>query len=448
MEPKILSRQEFRRDFFQELEEEDIEYCILRNEEALEEETENPEIDIMLRNEDLEGLRRIIDERMDCREIGFKPDTTHPLLVQVVGEDFELKLDFQVRGIGFCGTYVLKAEDLLEKREKKDDIYTLGEPEYFLHLFTHSFLYHGEFGKYRDELQQLSGKEENRERLKELYGREQGEKFLEHLETGDFGKILKYRRRYMSKFLVGKLSQIPDFTVSLAIRAGNKYGIWKALRTLNPFNRAPLASFMGVDKSGKSTLSGFAVEEIERWNYEVEKVSGSVFQQYPPMSWLNKLRKSKESGGEDQGGSESSYDEKVSEDHAGSSHLEAMFRLSNAVITCLKISLKRQRGIWVVTDRYIWDLVFFTAAPQPWERLMRLFFPDPELPFQVKVSDETLEKRDCELNQESRKKIMERFEDRKEEYGLLEVENENLEEAKARIREELLPVLHDNNLKY
>lgn len=296
-------------------------------------------------------------------------------------------------------------------------------------------------------MQELAQEEKNKERLKEFYGKKLGEKFLEHIDQGEFKEILEYRKNYITKFLARNPSQILDFTASLLLRAGNKFKIWSSLRVLNPFNRAPLVSFMGIDKSGKSTLSEFTTGEIERWNYDAEKVSGSVFQHYPPMSWLNKLRK-RGSKDEKEDEEASSYNEKVKTENSKTSHLEAAFRLSNAAITCLKISLKRQRGLWIVTDRYIWDLAFFTAAPQPWEKLMKLFFPNPSLPFHVKVTDETLEERNCELNENSRKKIRERFEKRKDEYNLVEIENEDLEKAKERIREEILPLIHGNDLKY
>lgn len=434
-------RREFKQEFFKVLEEQQIQYCVLRNREALEKEKANSEIDILIRKEDFPTLKEIIEERDDCREIGFKPDTTHPLLVQVVGEDFELKLDFQYRGIGFCGTSVI-GEELLEERIKKNDVYVLEEKAYFLHLFTHSFLYHGEFGKYSEELSELAAKDENREALKKFY--DDGEKYLELIEQGEFEELLRYRNTYITKTLLNNPGQIPDIAASLTLRAGNKFGVWKAIRVLNPARKAPLLSFTGLDKSGKSTLSEFTAEEIQRWNYKADTVDASIFRHHPPLSWINKTRK-KASG---EASEDSSYDEKVQKEMDSFSHLEAAFRLTNATITSLKIWKERQKGNWVVTDRYPWDMALFTSTPPLWETLMKHIIPKPDIPFHVKVSEETLEERNCELSPESREKIKERVEDRKEEYQLVEIENEELEKAEEIIRDKTLSLIHNNKLKY
>lgn len=418
----------------------------MRNQEALEKEASNSEIDIIVAREDFQKLEKIIEGRKDCREIGFKPDTTHPLLVQVVGKEFELKLDFQKKGIGFCGTYILGEDKLLDSKTRENGVYILEESMYFLHLFTHSFLYHGEFGKYREELHQLVKKQRNKRKLVEFY-EERGEKFATHLENQEFDELLENRKRYMAEFLGKNPLQNFDFAASLVLRAGNKFNIWKNLKVLNPWRKAPLVSFMGVDKSGKTTLSDFTAEEVRRWNYDVEKMSGSIFQQYPPMSWINKTRKKATyNSGEDS--EKQSYDEKVQKEMNSLSHLEAAFRLTNATITSAKIWIERQKGNWVITDRYPWDMAFFISTPPIWEAMMKNIIPKPNIPFHVEVSEETLEERNCELNRESRKKIKQRINDRKEEYRLVQIENEELEKAKDSIRQKILPLIHDNKLKY
>ncbi len=396
--------------------------------------------------DDFITLTQIVENHPWCADTGRIVDTTHPCLVRAIGDDFTLKLDFQIRGIGFCGAYVLPADMILDNSEKRNGFYIPQEPYYALALFTHSFLYHGAFRKYKQELADLAHDEEVQTVFRAFYGDEMGEQFLEWARQQEYDRILARRTRYMLWFLLRRPTQTVDIVTSLIYRAGNKYGVWNLLHTLNPFRMAPLVALMGVDKSGKSTLADYTKEELERQGQDAVIVNGGVFQQYPPFTWINRARRwlqSRQSSTDTE--PEETYDEKVQSPETGSASTAAMlYRIANSAVTHCRIFLHRQRGRWVVTDRYTWDIVFFLGASSFWERLVRRLFPDPDLAFHITVSNDTLQERDCELAPDSISRIKDRIAERKEDYGLINVENEDLDDAKETIREYMYQLLTGN----
>ena len=435
-----MDKKEFVQSFFQKLEEE-VGYCILRNREALVTENDG-EVDIIVPEKKLDKLFELVEKDENCFVTGKIVDTTHPLLVRAVGEDFNILLDFQIRGIGFCGTYVLPEKSLLENRVKENGLNVLNRSYHFLALFTHSLFYHGKFRKYKDVLKSEAMVEENRKVLKDFYGEKEGELFLEYLENGEFEKVLGSRLKLMIKHFFKKPLQLTDFVKSFLIRSFNKFRVWKILFTLNPFRKAPVVSVLGVDRSGKSTVTDMFCEEMSKYKHYPEKVKGGISKDYFPLNVVKKFYKSLDSKGE-----EDVYEKSVSSSGGNSfSVSKKVYWVLNGFITSLIVFYHSQRGRCVVMDRHSSDLVFFYGFEGFWESLVKFLGPKTDLSVYLDVSDSELEKRGRELSKESTKKVRERFNSKAEDYGITFLENNDLGKTGKKVQEMVIKLFKKSSL--
>jgi len=186
------NKKEFFKKFFLNLEKNKINYVILRNYVFLENKENLGEIDILIKSKNLRKLKKIIKENPFCYITRETIDLTHPLLVLIKGKDFICFLDFQIKGIGYCGAPILKEEFLLDNKRKKRGYFVLNNEAYLLMLFVHNFIFKREknyFKKYEKEFYSIF-KKINKKNLKTnlyaLFGYENAEKILNLL----FLKIL------------------------------------------------------------------------------------------------------------------------------------------------------------------------------------------------------------------------------------------------------------------
>jgi len=178
-------------------------------------EAEMEEIDILVKEKDLSKVRDIINSRKECKDTGRIIDLTHPLLVEVKLEDEKLLLDFQIKGIGFIGVLVLKEDILINRTHRKNNLPVLTDHYDFLALFTHSFLFHGDFRKYKKELSEKAHFKKNQEVLKQFYGEELGSKFINFCKEKKFDEILKFRNYYRFRYLLRRLTKVADVLISI-----------------------------------------------------------------------------------------------------------------------------------------------------------------------------------------------------------------------------------------
>jgi thymidylate kinase len=107
----------------------------------------------------------------------------------------------------------------------------------------------------------------------------------------------------------------------------------------------------------------------------------------------------------------------------------------------LKVLYYRKKGIVVISDRYIYDLINFYGARGLVKSLVKNFSQKPTKCFYVKVSPKILKKRNDELNIDAIKKVTTRIEKNRKYFGLIEIENENFELSEKILRIHLSEVL-------
>lgn len=416
------TKNQFFRRLFSELENKKIGYCILRNWEFITNKKYYDEIDILIDYKKLRILKKIIKNFPHCFETNHVVDTTHQYLVLAVGKNFKVELDFQIRGIGFMGSYFLYSKKILGNTKKYKFFKIQRKEYYFLMLLIHGVIYKGKiklFEKYEKEFFKLSKKVDERiilKNLTEMFNKRYAVKILRLIKEKKLTKLFKLRKKLVLEYLFYHQNQVKDIFLSIIIRFFNKTKMRAFLDAINPIKFAPLVSFVGLDGSGKTTLSNYCNKELKKINLKVKLISAGVFSSLKIPSWIKKR-------GE--------YSKRVGSLSQNKKRgFEIMARIITQIPLHLKILLYRKKNYLVLTDRYVYDLITLYGVEK---KFILKYFPRPSKIFYLDVSLKSILKRNKELNKRAIIKIKNNYEINKKELNLIRIKNENLDEAKKEI---------------
>jgi len=423
----MKNKKTFFNEFFSDLKKNNVSYTVLRNSSFIVNKDSFGEIDLLVKKKDLRKLRKIIEDNPLCYKTKSTIDLTHPFLVLIKGDNFTCFLDFQVKGIGYCGAPILKESFLLKNIKKERNHFVLNQNSYLLMLFVHNFLFKKEknyFKKYEKEFYQIF-KKIDKERLKlnlyALFGYENAEKVIELLHKRKFEELYSMKRKLILKHLSKNPLDIFKIIYSKGIRFMNYFEIWELFYFLNPFKLASLVSFVGTDGSGKSTLANKLKKELNLMEIKNKVISAGVF------SRIKIPRKKKKE-----------YSKKVgSLDKLNiNSKLEIIARLFLQIPLQLKIFYLRKKGVFVITDRYVYDLITLFGAKGIWKSLTKIFSQKPTKIFYIYASPKTIFKRNKELDINLIKKVQDSFRENSNFLNLYPIKNENLSLAIKEISSE------------
>jgi len=423
----MKNKESFFKEFFLNLEKKRIPYTILRNNNFIHNKEYLGEIDLLIERKNLKKLKKIIDENPFCHRTKKTIDLTHPLLVLVKKENFIFFLDFQVDGVGYCGAPILKESFLLKNSKKEKSFFVLNYSTYLLMLFVHNFIFKREknyFKKYEKEFYEIF-KRIDKEKLKlnfyALFGYKNAEKILNHLSHKKFKKLNSMKKGLIRYHLSKNPFDSFKIIYSKGIRFLNYFNIWSFFYFLNPFKLAPLVSFVGTDGSGKSILANKLKKDLDIMGIKNQIVSAGVFSRI-------KFIKRKKKG----------YSEKVNslKKENLNSGFEIIARLLFQIPLQLKILYLRKKGIFVITDRYIYDLITLFGATGIWKNLTKIISQKPTKTFYIFSSPKSIYKRNKELNINSIKKVQNSFENNLKFLDLYKIKNENLSFATKEILSE------------
>ncbi len=418
------NKKTFFKKFFLDLEKSKISYTILRNSSFLNNKDSLGEIDLLVKNRDLKKLKKIINKNSFCHNTKNTIDLTHPLLVLVKGENFICFLDFQVKGVGYCGAPILKESFLLKNAKKEDFYYVLNDFSYLLMLFVHNFIFKREkdyFKKYEKEFYKMFRKID-RKRLKSdlesLFGHKNAEKIMTYLSNKKFEELSSMKRKLILKYLSKNPFDLFKIIYSKGIRFMNYFNLWSVLHFLNPFKFAPFFSFVGTDGSGKSTLANKLKKELDAMEIKNKVLSAGVF------SRIKVIKRSKKD-----------YSQKVGSLEKGNlnSSFEIFARLLLQIPLQLKILYLRKKGIFVITDRYLYDLITLFGASGIWKKIVKYLAQKPTKTFYIYASPKSIYKRNKELNINLIRKIQDSFKENIDFFNFHPIKNENLSIAAKEI---------------
>ncbi len=413
-------KEEFLKDFILNLDEKKIKYSILRNKNFLLNKESFGEMDILIKRNDLKKLKKELDKNPFCHRTKTTIDITHPLLVLVKGEDFICFLDFQVGGVGYCGAPILKESFLLKNIKKEGFYYILNDSAYLLMLFIHNFIFKREktyFDKYKKEFYEIFGRTNKEELVKELtkiFNHNISIEIIDLFSKKKLSEINDMKRKLILTHLLKKPFHTFRIIYSKGIRFLNYFNIWGVFYFLNVFKYAPLVSFVGTDGSGKSTLAKKTKEELDLMGINNKIISASAF------SSIKLIKRKKRE-----------YSKKVGslEKKGYKSIIEILARILLQIPKQLKILYFRKKGVFVITDRYPYDLITLFGVKGFWKRIVKFSFQKPTKIFYIYANPELIHSRNKELNLELIKKVQNSFEENIDFLSLKPIKNEILSQA-------------------
>ena len=91
----------------------------------------------------------------------------------------------------------------------------------------------------------------------------------------------------------------------------------------------------------------------------------------------------------------------------------------------IKLFYYRKRGYFVLTDRYIYDLITLYGVKGIFKKIIKIFFQKPTKIFYISAPSKIIHERNQELNLISIKKVINSFKQNKKYLSLIELKNQN-----------------------
>lgn len=418
------NKESFFKDFFLNLEKKRIPYTILRNDNFIHNKEYLGEIDLLIERKNLKKLKKIIDKNPFCHRTKKTIDLTHPLMVLVKGEDFICFLDFQVGGVGYCGAPILRESFLLEDSKREKSFFVLNDSAYLLMLFIHNFIFKRErtyFNKYKKEFYNIFEKTNKEELIKELtkiFNHKISTEIIDLFSKKKLNEIGDMKRKLILMHLLKKPLHVFRIIYSKGIRFLNYFDLWSFFYFLNIFKYAPLVSFVGTDGSGKSTFGKRLKKELDLMEIDNKIISASAFSSI-------KLIKRKKREYSTKIGSLEKKDTK--------SIMEIIARILLQMPKQLKIIYLRKKGVFVITDRYPYDLITLFGVKGFWRKVVKISFQEPTKIFYIHANPKSIYGRNKELNMKFIKKVQNSFKENIDFLSLKPIKNENLSIATKEI---------------
>lgn len=403
--PREHSRQENRkkrisllREVLEAFAQEKISYCLLRNYEFLEEESQSPEsLDMVVSREDFPRMEKVLREfHFHRRKQQFS--LTHKAYFKFIGGE-PVSFDVQVGGVHWNDLKYID-ESILKSRVKKSFFYVPSDNDTFLMLLVHSILGKRHFkAKYQWILLSLYPKMDQNYvsfHLARIFNPRISKQLLNSVKDNQFAEIKPLPLVFY--FLIKRFLRKPEsffvFT-SLAWR-------WFRQRK-NPFRLAPLISIVGPDGAGKSTLVSCLADGLQKSGRKISLVyTGRGRGHFLPITRLGKAYKRKEKKDEEKKRAnlvgefsgknrEREKEEKGKEGKereengaGGKGKRKLLYTLAAPVFTLdlllrywLRIFPQRLGKRIVITDRYCSDIILMENVPFAFKRFLLGFFPQP-----------------------------------------------------------------------
>ncbi len=424
----MKNKASFFKEFFLNLEKKRIPYTILRNNNFIHNNEYIGEIDLLIERKNLKKLKKEVDKNPFCRRTKTTIDLTHPLLVLVKGEDFICFLDFQVDGVGYCGAPILRESFLLKNSKREKSFFVLNDSAYLLMLFVHNFIFKREktyFNKYKKEFYKIFEKTNKEELIKELikiFNHEISTEIIDLFSKKKLNEISDMKKKLVLIHLLKNPLHVFRIIYSKWVRFLNYVNIRAFFYFLNPFKLAPLVSFVGTDGSGKSTLGKRLKKELDLMEIDNKIISGSAFSSIK----LIKRKKRK-------------YSKKIGslEKKDTKSIIEIIARILLQMPKQLKIIYLRKKGVFVITDRYPYDLITLFGVKGFWKKIVRCLFQKPTKIFYIYTNPNLIYKRNQELSIEQIKIVQDSFKKNINFLNLIPIENKKIPKSTNKIFSEI-----------
>ena len=430
---RIYQEKQYFKNILSNLIKNKIPYVLLRDDNFFESKEKKSEFDILIHKKNLKNLKKFIKKIPNIRVLPNNIDLTHPFLVRIIKGEFIVDFDFQVGGIAYCGSPILKENFLFKNTIKKNNLLYLNTEAEFLMLLVHSFVFKKKFKyfqKYKKrflELYKKSDKLKIKNKIQEMFGIKLSNEITYYLEKEDLKSLFSLQRKLKNKHLLKNPFRIFPVIVSKIMRFRNYFHLNNFFYFINPFKWAPLVSFIGSDGSGKSSLVKKTKLYLDSFRIKNVIISAGVFSKIK-----NPFKKNTK---------KDTYSSRVISASKKKNNFELFIRILLQIPNQLNILYYRKKGITIISDRYSYDLINFYGAKGCLKWLVKTFSQKPTKCFYVNVSPKILLKRNNDLNEEAIKKVISTIEKNQKYLSLIELKNENFKISEEELKKHLSGVI-------
>lgn len=354
-----------------------IDYVLIRNFDCLVKNKPYTEkdVDILILKKDCSRMIGLM-QKEGFKKLMICPSAGHIGFVKYIDGNF-LSFHYHVGGVAGSNIPYLDAESLLNRKQQKNQINITSDEDIFLAILFHSVLDGIKIKpKYKKELNKLivnnlDGRYiENT--LMTRFTPQITKKILLYLQQNDYFRIEKIISRIQRNYKYGTWLRILKLMKSTLFKA-----IWGAWRITK---NAPLVSFIGMDGTGKTTMTRMLKAKLDRSLITNTVIyTGRGRNNILPIQFFAKPFVSKTNETE-----KKSRQNKLSLQENITLLTKVMRTLSAPVFAFdlflrywLVIWLKRKTKQIVITDRYSTDILLMKNVPALAKKVLYLFFPKP-----------------------------------------------------------------------
>ena len=428
-----MQQKRYFKDILKKLSEMGLPYVILRDDNFFKSKDNTAEFDILILGKDLKKIKTLFKKIPNTRVFKNNIDLTHPFLVRTMKDNFIVDFDFQVGGISYCGSPVLKEAFLFKNKKKVGGLTYLNAKAEFLMLLVHGFVfkkkfkYFSKYTRHFSELYKKVGAVCVKGEMSRMFGKKLSEEIILNLENKNLEAIFKMQRRLRNYHLFKNPLRIFAIAVSKLMRIRNYFKIDRFFYFINPFKWAPLISFIGSDGSGKSTLSGKTRSRLDSFDIPNKEISLGAF------SSIKNPFKRKTKG--------TTYSKRIILSYENKNSLELLARILMQIPGQIKVLCYRKRGIAIISDRYSYDLVNFYGARGILKSLVKIISQKPTKCFYVKVSPKKLIERSDDLSLDAATRVVSTIERNKKFFLLIDLKNENFKNTEKELNAHLSEII-------
>ena len=372
-----------------------IDYVLIRNFDCLIKNKPYTEkdIDILILRKDCIKMTQLMQAE-GFKKLWICPSAGHIGFAKYIDGKF-LSFHYHVGGVAGSNIPYLNAEQLLLRKQQKNQINIVSDEDKFLAILLHSVLDGNKIKqRYSCELNRLIKHNLDWEYIKSTLNSKLAshlvQKIIVYLQQNNYARIEKIIPRIQENFKYGKLSRRMQLLKSNL----HKY-LWFAWRLTK---NAPLVSFIGMDGTGKTTMTNLLKEKLDRSLITNELIyTGRGRNNILPIQFFAKPFVSKTVNIGNQ--NEHKTDKQNKSEKTGI--IQKILCTLSAPIFAFDLLLrywlvilpKRKTKQIVLTDRYSTDILLMKDVPMILKRIMFAFFPRPTITIYLYNTPKTLHKR-------------------------------------------------------
>lgn len=345
-----------------------IEYCLLKNyDEAFKrKEFLEKDLDILVSRKNIEKINEIFKEEgfFFKKSSKFEEVKSYKKYVRKHGRIlcFGVHLD----NLSYHNIPYIYGNEVLKRRIKKSFFFSPSNEDLLLILLLHPILSKGFFtsAKYKPThiagikslLNDIKDKNYIYDQLSRVFGHKTAKEIQKLLFSGNFKKLERKKNLLLLLILIRNFSKFP-------------YIVWdiikKRMKRFIPYQNGQVIAFLGIDGSGKTTITKELKKELELLGEKVEIVyMGKWRNRILPISRISAIKKN------------NSKELPIRKKKLYELFKNIILVLDMLLRYIIKIYPKKKKGYYILTDRYAYDLLLYHRSSLM--KFLLRFFPKPD----------------------------------------------------------------------